>query len=64
MGKRQPYTRRIKRPVTLRLETSVLAYFRRLSQEHGVPYQTLINLYLRDCAGKQIQPSFDWKPKA
>jgi uncharacterized protein (DUF4415 family) len=64
MGKRHPYTRRIKRPVTLRLEESVIVYFQRLSQEHGVPYQTLINLYLRDCAGKQMQPRFDWKPKA
>jgi uncharacterized protein (DUF4415 family) len=63
MGKRQPYTRRIKRPVTLRLEESVLAYFRRLSRELGLPYQTLINLYLRDCATKRVRPSSDWRPE-
>jgi uncharacterized protein (DUF4415 family) len=62
MRKRRPYTRRIKRPVTLRLDEPVVAYFRRLSQELGLPYQTLINLYLRDCASKRMRPSFDWGP--
>jgi predicted DNA binding CopG/RHH family protein len=61
MGKRQPYTRRIKRPVTLRLEQSAIAYFRRLARQLGLPYQTLINLYLRDCASKRMRPRSDWR---
>jgi uncharacterized protein (DUF4415 family) len=62
MRKRGAYTRRIKRPVTLRLDEPVVAYFRRLSDELGLPYQTLINLYLRNCASKRMRPSFDWRP--
>jgi uncharacterized protein (DUF4415 family) len=62
MRKHAPYTRRIKRPITLRLDEPVVAYFRRLSQEVGLPYQTLINLYLRDCASKRMRPRFDWRP--
>jgi uncharacterized protein (DUF4415 family) len=63
MGKRQPYSRRIKRPVTLRLEESVITCFRRLSRELGLPYQTLNNLYLRDCASKRTRPRSDWRPE-
>jgi len=61
-AKRHPYTRRLKRQITLRLEAPTIAYFRRLSADLGVPYQTLINLYLRDCASKRKRPSLDWKP--
>jgi len=62
MRKRAHYSRRIKRPVTLRLDEPVVAYFRRLSQQLGLPYQTLINLYLRECATRRMRPSFDWRP--
>lgn len=61
MRKRRPYSRRIKRPVTLRLEEQIIAYFNQLAQDLGIPYQTLINLYLRDCAKKRMRPRFDWK---
>jgi hypothetical protein len=42
------------------VEESVIAYFRLLSEKYGLPYQTLINLYLRDCADKRMQPRFGW----
>lgn len=45
-----PYVRELKRSLTIRLDAATLAYFRGLAAESGVPYQTLINLYLRDCA--------------
>lgn len=45
-----PYARRLKRAVTLRLDEDTVAYFKELSVQTGLPYQTLINLYLRDCA--------------
>ncbi|MFB3923101.1 MAG: BrnA antitoxin family protein [Terriglobia bacterium] len=49
-AKRNPYARRLKQQVTIRLDRDTILYFRRLAQETGIGYQTLINLYLRDCA--------------
>ena len=49
-GIKNPYTKYLKQPVTMRLDTDSLEYFKSLSEESGIPYQTLINLYLRDCA--------------
>jgi uncharacterized protein (DUF4415 family) len=48
-GRKNPYARRLKKQVTIRLEEDVLAYFKRMAEEQGIPYQNLINLYLRDC---------------
>ena len=52
-GRRSPYAARLKRAVTIRLEEGTLAYFRHLATETGLPYQTLINLYLRECAASR-----------
>lgn len=60
-SKRNPYARQLKRQITLRLDEPTVEYFRGLAEESGVPYQTLINLYLRDCAVKGKRPSFDWR---
>ena len=49
-ARRNPYAGRLKRPVTIRLDDATIRYFRTLAKETGLPYQTLINLYLRDCA--------------
>lgn len=51
-----PYANRLKKQVTIRLDEGTLTYFRRLSKEVGIGYQTLINLYLKDCAvsGKRL----------
>lgn len=49
-GKKNPYVKRLKRPITIRLDTTTIAYFKSLAGELGMPYQNLINLYLRDCA--------------
>lgn len=49
-GKKNPYIKYLKQPVTMRLDTDSVDYFKSLSEESGIPYQTLINLYLRDCA--------------
>jgi uncharacterized protein (DUF4415 family) len=56
-AKRNPYAKRLKRQVTIRLDEDTLEYFKGLSEEIGLPYQTLINLYLRDCAesGKRLR---------
>ena len=48
-GRRNPYIKYLKQPVTMRLDRDTVAYFKSLAQETGMPYQSLINLYLRDC---------------
>lgn len=55
-GRRNPYVKRLKRQVTIRLDQDTIDYFKNLSADSGIPYQTLINLYLRDCAtnGKKL----------
>jgi uncharacterized protein (DUF4415 family) len=60
-GRRNPYAQRLKRQVTIRLDERTIEYFKSLSKESGIPYQTLINLYLRDCAASQKRLSMSWK---
>lgn len=59
-SKRNPYSKRLKRQVTIRLEEATLDYFKRLALDSGVPYQTLINLYLRDCATSGRRLNLRW----
>ena len=59
---KNPYARRLKRQVTIRLDDGTLSYFRELAAETGIGYQTLINLYLRECAGSKKRLSLTWKP--
>jgi predicted DNA binding CopG/RHH family protein len=60
-GKKNPYAKRLKKQVTIRLEESTIEYFKALAEEVGIPYQTLINLYLRDCAATSRRLSIEWK---
>ena len=48
-GRRNPYARRLKKPVTIRLGADVVEYFKSVAKQLGVPYQNPMNLYLRDC---------------
>ena len=61
-GKKNPYASRLKKQVTIRLEEGTIAYFKQLADETGIPYQTLINLYLRDCAASGKRLDISWKP--
>ncbi len=63
-AKRNPYARRLKKQVTIRLDEGTIRYFKSLSADLGVPYQTLINLYLRDCAASRRKLSLSWRPAA
>ena len=56
-----PYTRQLKKQVTIRLGVDVIAYFKGLSEETGIPYQSLINLYLRDCAQHERKLQMKWE---
>jgi uncharacterized protein (DUF4415 family) len=60
-GRRNPYARRLKRPVTIRIDEATIRYFQELAAELEVPYQTLINLYLRDCAATRRRPAMNWR---
>lgn len=55
-----PYISKLKTQITLTLEEDVINYFNHLSQETGIPYPSLINLYLRDCVQSQRKLSLDW----
>lgn len=60
-ARRNPYASRLKKPVTIRLGEDIIAYFKDMSAQVGVPYQQLINMYLRDCA--QHQRKLEWVGK-
>ena len=57
---KNPYAKHLKKQVTLRLGIDVIDYFKRLSEETGVPYQNLINLYLQECARSQKKLMLKW----
>ena len=59
-GERNPYVKQLKQPVTMRLDKPTIAYFKNLAEELGMPYQSLINLYLRDCALHQRKLNLKW----
>lgn len=59
-GQRNPYRGRLKQPITIRLDKVTVAYFKGLADEIGMPYQNLINLYLRDCALNQKKLDLRW----
>jgi len=61
-ARRNPYAKQLKRSVTIRLDEPTIAYFKGLAEETGIPYQTLINLYLRDCATHGRKLDMAWRP--
>ena len=60
-ARKNPYAKRLKKRVTIRLDAPTIEYFKELSEESGIPYQTLINLYLRDCAESKKELDLEWK---
>ena len=63
-ARKNPYARRLKKQITIRLDEPTIDYFKGIAAASGIPYQTLINLYLRDCAEKQRKLSLQWKASA
>ena len=57
---KNPYTPNLKKPITIRIENETIKYFKELSLEIGIPYQTLINLFLAQCAQEHRRPSIKW----
>ena len=62
-AKPNPYARLLKKQVTIRLDRSTIDHFKSLAVETGIRYQTLINLYLRECAAKRKRLSNTWLPR-
>ena len=60
-SKRNPHTRKLKRQISIRLDTDTIAYFKALSEETGIPYQNLINSYLADAAANRRKPQMVWR---
>ena len=63
-ARRNPYARRLKKSVTIRLDETTVVYFKDLADDTGIPYQTLINLYLRDCAAHGRKLSMRWRAES
>ena len=59
-ARKNPYASKLKKPVTMRLSEDVIRYFKTMAEEVGVPYQSLINLYLRDCVATHRTLDMSW----
>ena len=57
---KNPYAKAVKKQITIRLDEDTINHFKKMSEETGIPYQNLINLYLRDCAAKNRKLNIDW----
>ena len=60
-ARKNPYASMLKKPITIRLDEDSVSYFKTISEEVGIPYQSLINLYLRDCAASNKKLNLSWK---
>lgn len=58
--RKNPYARKLKKQVTIRMGVDIIEYFKKLANETGIPYQNLINLYLRECVQSHRKPSIKW----
>jgi len=56
-----PYAKRLKKAITIRIDQDALDYFKLTATAMHIPYQTLINLYLKDCVSHRRKPTLSWK---
>jgi predicted DNA binding CopG/RHH family protein len=62
-SRKNSYAKQLRRQITIRLDIESVDYFKELAAELGMPYQNLINLFLRDCAVHRRRPAIDWRPE-
>lgn len=62
-GVKNPYVRKLKKQISIRIDPDTIEYFKRLAAETGIRYQNLINSYLADCVAKKLKPSMVWQAK-
>ncbi len=60
-ARKNPYAAQLKKQITIRLDEESITYFKTISEDVGIPYQSLINLYLRDCAASNRKLNLNWK---
>ena len=58
---KNPYAKRLKKQITIRIDEETISYFKDMAEAKGIPYQSLINLYLRDCASQNRQLETKWR---
>ena len=63
-SRKNPYASKLKKQVTIRMGEDVIEYFKAMAEETGIPYQSLINLYLRDCVAKNRKVNINWLKSA
>jgi len=63
-SRKNPYASKLKKQVTIRMGEDVIEYFKAMAEETGIPYQSLINLYLRDCVAKNRKVNINWLKRA
>lgn len=63
-SRKNPYANQLKRQITIRLDTTAVDYFKEMAAELGMPYQNLINLFLRDCDRQKRRPVIQWPKQA
>ena len=57
---KNPYAGRLKKQITIRLDENTISYFKSMAEDKGIPYQSLINMYLRDCASEHRELKTKW----
>ncbi len=62
-SRENPYAAKLKKSVTIRLGEDVIEYFKEMAEETGIPYQSLINLYLRDCVAQHREIDLSWQAR-
>jgi predicted DNA binding CopG/RHH family protein len=63
-SRKNPYASKLKKQVTIRMSENIIDYFKDMANETGIPYQSLINLYLRDCVSKHRKINVNWEKQA
>ena len=60
-AKKNPYAKKLKKQITININNETIEYFKEQAEQSGIPYQTLINLYLTDCVANKRKVSLSWK---
>lgn len=61
LAHKNPYAGKLKKQITINIDIDTIDYFKNQSEASGIPYQTLINLYLSDCVAQKKQLQISWQ---
>lgn len=59
--RKNPYVQKARQQITINIDSDIIDFFKKMATTSGIPYQTLINLYLADCVKQNRQPEISWK---